>query len=129
MAPFSTWVSGSQMHGRTHRPHAVRISGPLMAQRSCQASQVDTLSATLSPGRTVRHFIRSTAACARVLAHRRNTGALSLMDAVLRKVIEDVNLPVAGLLTFKTLDLQQVCLLHHIDLLNAGWDLPESGRS
>ena len=33
MAPVSTFVRGNRRQRRTHRPHAVRISGPLMAHR------------------------------------------------------------------------------------------------
>ena len=51
------------------------------------------------------------------------------MDTVLPKVIEAFNMPVVALPTFNTRDLQQVCLPHHIDLLNADWNLPVSGRS
>ena len=56
MAPVSAFTQGSRRQRRTHRPHAVRIRGPLMARRPGQAVQVDTLTATLCPGRAVKHF-------------------------------------------------------------------------
>ena len=40
MAPVSTFVRVSRRQRRTHRPHAVRISGPLMTRRPGQAVQV-----------------------------------------------------------------------------------------
>ena len=57
MAPVSAFVRGSRRQRRTHRPHAVHVSGPLMARRPGQAVQVDTLTAAICPGgRAIKHF-------------------------------------------------------------------------
>ena len=55
MAPVSAFTS-MRRRRRALRPHAVRIPRALRAGRPGQAVQVDTLSAALRPGRTVRHF-------------------------------------------------------------------------
>ena len=56
MAPVSAFTRESRRPRRTRRPHAERVSGPLRARRPGEAVQVDTLSAALCPGKTVRHF-------------------------------------------------------------------------
>ncbi len=53
MAPVSTFTAHSR---RSRRPHAVRIPRALRAERPGQAVQVDTLSASLRPGKTVKQF-------------------------------------------------------------------------
>ncbi len=56
MAPVSAFTAHSRRSRRTRRPHAVRIPRALRAERPGQAVQVDTLTVSLRPGRTVRHF-------------------------------------------------------------------------
>ena len=56
---------------------------------------------------------------ARTLTQRGDTGSLSLVDAVLCKIIEGVNVPVSALLTFNTRDFLEVCLRHDVELLNS----------
>lgn len=54
-----------------------------------------------------------------VMAHRGRPGPLSLVDAVLCNVIEDVNVPVSAILTFNDRDFLDVCLQHDVELLTA----------
>ena len=54
-----------------------------------------------------------------VLARSGRTGPLSLVDAVLCNVIEDVNVPVSAILTFNERDFQDVCLQYGVELLTA----------
>ena len=42
---------------------------------------------------------------------------LSLVDAVLRSVIEDRNVPVAGILTFNPKDFVDACRQHRVEML------------
>ena len=54
-----------------------------------------------------------------VLAQRGRPRPLSLVDAVLCNVIEDVNVPVSAVLTFNERDFLDVCLQHRVELLTA----------
>ncbi len=56
MAPVSAFTAHSRRSRRSRRPHAVRIPRALRAERPGQAVQVDTLSASLRPGKTVKQF-------------------------------------------------------------------------
>ena len=54
-----------------------------------------------------------------VLAQPGRPGPLSLVDAVLCNVIEDVNVPISAILTFNERDFLDVCLKHDVELLTA----------
>ena len=55
---------------------------------------------------------------AAVLAQNPANGSLSLVDAVLCSVIEDVNVPVSAILTFNDRDFVAVCHENNVELLN-----------
>lgn len=48
----------------------------------------------------------------------RGRGPLSLVDAVLCNIIEDVNVPIAAMLTFNNRDFRSVCHENNVELLN-----------
>lgn len=52
-----------------------------------------------------------------VSANARRGRRLSLVDTVLRSIIEDVDVRVAGLLTFNPRDFADVCRQHRIEML------------
>ena len=52
-----------------------------------------------------------------VLATARRGRRLSLVDIVLRSVIEDSNVRVAGILTFNPKDFADVCRTHQVEML------------
>ena len=54
---------------------------------------------------------------AQVLAQRGATGSRSLVDTVLCKIIEDVNVQVSAMLTFDTRDFWEICQLKGVELL------------
>ena len=55
---------------------------------------------------------------AAVLAQNPARGALSLVDAVLCNIIEDVNVPISAMLTFNDRDFLAVCHENNVELLN-----------
>lgn len=54
-----------------------------------------------------------------VVARWGDPRSLSLVDTVLCRIIEDVNVQVAALLTFDTKDFLNVCLQNNVELLNS----------
>ena len=59
-------------------------------------------------------------ALATVLAQNPATGPLSLVDAVLCHVIEDVNVPISAMLTFNERDFPAICRRNDVALPDAG---------
>lgn len=55
---------------------------------------------------------------AAVLAQNSARGPLSLVDAVLCNIIEDVNVPITAMLTFNDRDFLAVCHENNVELLN-----------
>ncbi len=55
---------------------------------------------------------------AAVLAQNPARGSLSLVDAVLCNIIEDVNVPISAMLTFNDRDFLAVCHENNVELLN-----------
>ena len=55
---------------------------------------------------------------AAVLAQNPARGPLSLVDAVLCNVIEDVNVPISAMLTFNDRDFLAVCHENNVELIN-----------
>ena len=55
---------------------------------------------------------------AAVLAQNPARGPLSLVDAVLCNVIEDVNVPISAMLTFNDRDFLTVCHENNVELIN-----------
>ena len=55
---------------------------------------------------------------AAVLAQSPARGSLSLVDAVLCNIIEDVNVPISAMLTFNDRDFLAVCRENNVQLLN-----------
>ena len=55
---------------------------------------------------------------AAVLAQNPARGSLSLVDAVLCNIIEDVNVPISAMLTFNDRDFLAVCHENNVQLLN-----------
>ena len=55
---------------------------------------------------------------AAVLAQNPASGPLSLVDAVLCNIIEDVNVPISAMLTFNDRDFLAVCHENNVELLN-----------
>ena len=56
---------------------------------------------------------------AAVLAQDAASVRLSLVDAVLCRIIEDANVPISAMLTFNVRDFVGVCHRHNVELLNA----------
>ncbi len=54
---------------------------------------------------------------ATVLAPTRPKAPLSLVDAVLCNIIEDVNVPISAMLTFNERDFLQICYEYNVELL------------
>ena len=54
---------------------------------------------------------------ATVLAPARPKAPLSLVDAVLCNIIEDVNVPISAMLTFNERDFLQICYEYNVELL------------
>lgn len=52
-----------------------------------------------------------------VLARTRLGDPLSLVDSVLRSVIEDANIAIGAMLTYNPRDFAEVCSLHRVELL------------
>ena len=55
---------------------------------------------------------------AAVLAQNPAKGSLSLVDAVLCNIIEDVNVPISAMLTFNERDFRAVCYENNVELLD-----------
>ena len=60
------------------------------------------------------------ASLATVLGQNISNRPLSLVDAVLCNIIEDVNVPVSAMLTFNERDFIEVCYKNNVELLRAG---------
>ena len=88
MAPVSAFTPQSRRR-RTRRPHAVRIPRALRAERPGQAVQVDTLTVSLRPGRSVRHFTAvdrlSRWSCGMAAASATAASAARFLDKLVRE--------------------------------------------
>ena len=59
-----------------------------------------------------------------VMTPTRRGSPLSLVDAVLRAIVEDVNVPVEAMLTFNHRDFADICSKHNVELLRREEESP-----